>query len=63
MHKESKEMVDNAKYKKEAIVLENIKGIMEITKKSDHKGNDHRLKFHNAIPYGMLKFQIKYKIA
>ncbi len=63
VHKVSKEIVNNAKNNKEAIVLENIKGIREITKKGDYKGKDHRFKFHNAFPYGMLEFQIKYKAA
>ncbi len=61
MHTVSKEIVENAKNNSEAIVLENIKGIKEITHKGDNKGKNYRFMFHNAFPYCMLANQIKYK--
>ncbi len=61
IHNVSKEIVKSAKEQKEAIVVENIKGIKDITHKGDQKGKDYRFKIHNAFPYGMLMNQIKYK--
>ncbi|MFP3255084.1 MAG: IS200/IS605 family accessory protein TnpB-related protein [Thermoplasmata archaeon] len=63
LHKISKDIVIDAIKNNEAIVLENIKGIRNITKKGDYKGKDYRFLFNNAFPYGKLEFQIKYKCA
>jgi len=63
LHKISKDIVMDAIKNNEAIVLENIKGIRNITKKGDYKGKDYRFLFNNAFPYGKLGFQIKYKCA
>ncbi len=61
IHNVSKEIVKSAKEQKEAIVVENIKGLKDITHKGDKRGKDYRFKIHNAFPYGMLMTQIKYK--
>ncbi|MGC9138596.1 MAG: RNA-guided endonuclease InsQ/TnpB family protein [Thermoplasmata archaeon] len=63
MHRISKDIVEDAKNNGEAIVLENIKGIRDITERGDYKRKEYRFLFHNAFPYGMLAFQIKYKAA
>ncbi|WP_241760271.1 RNA-guided endonuclease InsQ/TnpB family protein [Thermoplasma volcanium] len=61
MHETSKAIVSNASTKKEMIVLENIIGINQITKKGDGKGKDYRFLLKNAFPYGMLASQVMYK--
>lgn len=61
VHRTSKDIVTKAIEQKEAIVLENIKGISQITKKGDGKGRNYRFLLKNSFPYGMLAGQITYK--
>ncbi len=56
-------MVRDALQSKEAIVLENIKGLKDITHKGDGRGPERRHLFHNSFPYGELQRQIAYKAA
>ncbi len=61
LHKTSKMIVENALQSREALVLENIKGLKDITFKGDGKSKKKRFSFHNAFPYFMLAQQLKYK--
>ncbi len=61
LHKTSKMIVENALSNKEALVLENIKGLKDITFKGDGKSKKKRFSFHNSFPYFMLAQQLKYK--
>ncbi|OWP56101.1 MAG: transposase [Thermoplasmatales archaeon B_DKE] len=61
IHETSKKIVMNALQRREMIVLENVKGLINITKKGDGRGNNYRFLLHNAFPYGMLASQIVYK--
>ncbi len=61
IHETSKAIVKDAVKNKEMIVLENIKGLINITKKGDRRGTNYRFLLKNAFPYGMLASQITYK--
>ncbi|OWP57139.1 MAG: hypothetical protein B2I17_01810 [Thermoplasmatales archaeon B_DKE] len=57
----SKKIVRNALQRREMIVLENVRGLINITWKGDGRGSNYRFLLHNAFPYGMLASQIMYK--
>ncbi|QRF74532.1 putative transposase [Thermoplasmatales archaeon] len=61
IHETSKKIVMNAVQNREMIVLENVKGLINITWKGDGNAHDFRFLLHNAFPYGMLASQIVYK--
>jgi len=61
IHETSRKIVDNAVKNREMIVLENVKGLINITWKGDGNAHDFRFLLHNAFPYGMLASQIMYK--
>lgn len=61
LHRTSREIVGKEAMNREAIVLENIRGLKDITKRGDGKGPDARHLFHNSFPYGELQCQIEYK--
>ncbi len=61
IHTASTTIVKKAIENKEMIVLENIKGLSNITVKGDGNGHNFRFLLKNAFPYGMLASQIMYK--
>lgn len=61
LHSTANNIVNEAVENREAIVLENIKGLKDITHRGDYKGPDYRFMFHNAFPYGKFQSIVTYK--
>ena len=61
IHSVSNDIVREAVENREAIVLENIKGLKDITHRGDYRGADYRFIFHNAFPYGRFQNTVTYK--
>jgi putative transposase len=62
LHLTTKAIVEDAKNKVAAIVLEDIRGLRNLYRKGNYQGRDFRARM-NSVPWGEVKRQIDYKAA